>query len=178
MMFFLCITIVALSTILCQPLQQYRPLVHYTPTMNWMNDPNGLIYYDREWHLFYQHYPREPRATNIHWGHAVSKDLIDWTEMPIALTPEDETVGIWSGSAVIDWNNVTGFQQENTIHPMIAIYTWQKRGWQEQHMAYSLDRGNRYFLIFIISSFSSRANMDKVSFQSNYAVECQCFISY
>lgn len=130
-----------LPVILAQSLEQFRPVVHYSPKQNWMNDPNGLVYYDGEWHLFYQHYPREAKAKNIHWGHAVSQDLIRWTELPIALTPEDETVGIWSGSAVIDWKNVTGFQREETVHPMIAIYTWQKRGWQEQHMSYSLDKG-------------------------------------
>jgi fructan beta-fructosidase len=126
-------------------MQEYRPLIHYSPKMNWMNDPNGLVYYDGEWHLFYQHYPREPKAKNIHWGHAVSKDLITWTELPIALTPDDDEVGIWSGSVVIDWKNVTGFQEEPMTHPMIAIYTWQKRGWQEQHIAYSLDRGDNFF---------------------------------
>ena len=97
-------------------MQQYRPLIHYSPKINWMNDPNGLVYYDGEWHLFYQHYPREPIAKNIHWGHAVSEDLITWTELPIAITPEDEEVGIWSGSVVIDRMNITGFQKVPTAH--------------------------------------------------------------
>ena len=128
----------------------HRPLVHFSPKMNWMNDPNGLVYYASEWHLFYQHYPKEPISINMHWGHAVSKDLIIWDELPIAIAPEDDEVGIWSGSVVIDWKNVTGFQKDSTIHPMIAIYTWQKRGWQEQHMAYSVDRGNDLLIdIFI-----------------------------
>ena len=78
---------------------------------------------------------------NMHWGHSVSEDLIAWTELPIAIEPEDDVVGIWSGSVVIDWKNTTGFQKNMSIHPMIAIYTWQKQRWQEQHMAYSLDRG-------------------------------------
>ncbi len=134
------------------PIHPHRPLVHFSPKKNWMNDPNGLVYYDGEWHLFYQHYPQEPEAKNIHWGHAVSKDLIKWNELSIAIEPEDELVGIWSGSVVIDWKNVTGFQKDITIHPMIAIYTWQKQGWQEQHMAYSLDRGNDAFLIHTITS--------------------------
>ena len=108
-----------------------------------MNDPNGLVYFDGEWHLFFQHYPYEAKAKNIHWGHAVSRDLIRWDELPIALTPEDEQVGIWSGSAVIDWHNKTGFQQENDRPVMIAVYTWQKRGWQEQHLAFSRDRGEQ-----------------------------------
>lgn len=123
-------------------MHHHRPLVHFSPKKNWMNDPNGLVYYDGEWHLFYQYYPLEPKPLNIHWGHAVSKDLIIWDELPIAIKPEDEEVGIWSGSVVIDWKNVTGFQKDPTTHPMIAIYTWQKQRWQEQHMAYSLDHGN------------------------------------
>jgi fructan beta-fructosidase len=135
------LAVLLLPCIGAQNVARYRPLLHYSPSSNWMNDPNGLVFYDGEWHLFYQHYPHEPKAKNIHWGHAVSNDLISWTELPIALTPEDEQVGIWSGSAVIDWNNVTGFQRDTTVHPMIAIYTWQKRGWQEQRMAYSVDRG-------------------------------------
>jgi sucrose-6-phosphate hydrolase SacC (GH32 family) len=110
-----------------------------------MNDPNGLVYYDGEWHLFFQHNPREPKSTNIHWGHAVSTDLVSWTELPIAISPEDNDVGIWSGSVVIDWKNITGQQMDSKIHTMVAIYTWQKEGQQEQHMAYSPDRGNDFF---------------------------------
>ena len=123
--------------------EDFRPQVHFSPRKNWMNDPNGLVYFDGEWHLFFQHYPYEAKAKNIHWGHAVSRDLIHWDELPIALTPEDEHVGIWSGSAVIDWRNQTGFQQDKDRSVMIAIYTWQKRGWQEQHLAFSRDRGER-----------------------------------
>jgi sucrose-6-phosphate hydrolase SacC (GH32 family) len=115
-----------------------------------MNDPNGLVYYDHEWHLFFQYYPREPVPKNIHWGHAISKDLVIWNELPIAITPENEEDGIWSGSVVIDWKNVTGFQKDTSIHPMIAIYTWQKKGWQEQHLAYSVDRGNNFLIDIII----------------------------
>jgi fructan beta-fructosidase len=115
-----------------------------------MNDPNGLVYYDGEWHLFYQNYPRKPIHANMHWGHAVSRDLIAWTELPIAIAPEDNVAGIWSGSVVIDWKNVTGFQKDSTIHPMIAIYTWEKPGLQEQHMAYSIDRGNNCLIHIIV----------------------------
>jgi fructan beta-fructosidase len=76
--------------------------------------------------------------------------LITWNELPIAIAPEDEEVSIWSGSVVIDWKNVTGFQKDPGMHPMIAIYTWEKRGWQEQHMAYSVDRGNASLIYTII----------------------------
>ena len=121
--------------------ENFRPQLHYSPRNHWMNDPNGLVHFDGEWHLFYQHYPYEAKAKNIHWGHAVSEDLIHWNELPIALRPENDRVGLWSGSAVIDWRNQTGFQQKNDEPAMIAVYTWQNRGWQEQHMAFSLDRG-------------------------------------
>lgn len=122
--------------------EKFRPLLHFSPSSNWMNDPNGLIFYDDEWHLFFQHYPYAPEPKNIHWGHAVSRDLLQWTELPIAIRPENENVGIWSGTVVVDWENVTGFQTDENVHPMVAIYTWQLRGWQEQHMSYSLDRGS------------------------------------
>ncbi|CAF1243227.1 unnamed protein product [Rotaria sp. Silwood1] len=134
-----------------------------------MNDPNGLVHYDGEWHLFYQHYPHQPRPMNIHWGHAVSKDLITWIDLPIAIKPEDEKVGIWSGSVVIDLKNVTGYQRETTIHTMIAIYTCAKLQWQEQHMAYSLDRGRtwtKYYLNPIITLNSSISKSDIVNIES------------
>lgn len=136
---FVVLTLFFIVSIQCD--EQFRPQLHFSPEKHWMNDPNGLIYFDGEWHLFFQHYPYESKAKNIHWGHAVSKDLIHWTELPIALTPENDLVGLWSGSAVIDWRNQTGFQREKDRPVLILVYTWQKRGWQEQHMAFSLDRG-------------------------------------
>ncbi|CAF1504698.1 unnamed protein product [Rotaria sordida] len=138
-----------------------------------MNDPNGLVYYDGEWHLFYQHYPYESKPLNIHWGHAISKDLITWIELPIAIKPENKDVGIWSGSVIIDWKNITGFQNETTIHPMIAIYTWQKLKWQEQHMAYSLDRGRtwtKYHSNPIVSLNDSISKPNNMNIQSSEIV--------
>jgi beta-fructofuranosidase len=80
-----------------------RPTYHFLPPHNWMNDPNGLIQWNGRYHLFYQHNPDAPAWGNIHWGHAVSSDLVHWDDMPVALSPEPGSVderGVWSGSAV------------------------------------------------------------------------------
>ncbi|CAF1107123.1 unnamed protein product [Adineta steineri] len=145
---------------------QHRPLIHFSPKKNWINDPNGLVYYDTEWHLFYQYYPKAPMSINMHWGHAVSKDLITWNELLIAIPPEDDIAGIWSGSVVIDWKNITGFQKNTNIHPMIAIYTWQYQRWQEQHMAYSLDKGRtwtKYESNPVIPLYNNVSKADRLS---------------
>ncbi len=132
------------------PSEQYRPQIHFTPAANWMNDPNGMVYYDDEYHLFYQYYPDSNVWGPMHWGHAVSKDMISWERLPIALFP-DSLGHIFSGSAVIDWNNTTGFQ--NGEHPpMVAIFTQhlmegEKAGrndFQTQGIAYSLDKGRSW----------------------------------
>ena len=82
-----------------------RPLYHYLPPANWLNDPNGLIHSNGQYHMFYQYNPHEPLHANMHWGHAVSTDLVHWEHLPIALTPTpglpDED-GCWSGCAVDD----------------------------------------------------------------------------
>lgn len=76
-----------------------RPRAHYTPPAWWMNDPNGLVFFNDLWHLFYQYQPNSPPGK--HWGHAVSRDLIGWEDWPVALWP-DELGEIWSGSCVVD----------------------------------------------------------------------------
>ena len=121
--------------------EPYRPQYHFTPAANWINDPNGLVYYAGEYHLFYQYHPQSTLWGPMHWGHAVSPDLVNWTDLPIALTP-DELGMIFSGSAVIDWRNTAGFGAE----AMVAIFTHHvtEGHYQSQSLAYSLDRGRTW----------------------------------
>ena len=89
--------------------ETYRPQFHFIPKTNWTNDPNGLIYYKGEYHLFFQHNPFGIDWGNMTWGHAISTDLVHWKQLPHALHP-DELGTIFSGSGVVDWNNTGGFQ--------------------------------------------------------------------
>jgi fructan beta-fructosidase len=112
-----------------------------------MNDPNGLVYYDGEYHLFYQYYPEDIVWGPMHWGHAVSRDMIHWSHLPIALYPDSLGL-IFSGSAVIDKDNTAGFGKD----AMVAIFTHhnmdlEKAGskiFQNQSIAYSTDRGRTF----------------------------------
>ena len=109
-----------------------------------MNDPNGLLYYKGEYHLFFQHNPKENIWGNMSWGHAVSSDLYSWEELPVAIPCTDD-VGIFSGSAVIDYENTSGFgSKENPA--MVAIYTEHKndKSSQTQCLAFSLDNGRTF----------------------------------
>ncbi len=119
--------------------EDFRNQYHFSPEANWMNDPNGMVYYQGEYHLFYQHHPYATTNGPIHWGHAVSKDLIHWEHLPIALPP-DENGLIFSGSAVIDWNNTAGFGKE----AMVAIFTHASGPRQVQSIAYSNDKGRTW----------------------------------
>ena len=119
-----------------------RPQIHFTSKRGWFNDPNGLIYYEGEYHLFFQHNPYENEWGNMHWGHAVSKDLIHWEELPVALYP-DEHGTMFSGSAVIDYKNTAGFNDGKTP-AMVAIYTTDNPEKQLQCVAYSLDKGRTW----------------------------------
>ncbi|NLG27884.1 MAG: glycoside hydrolase family 32 protein [Chloroflexi bacterium] len=101
--------------------ETHRPQFHFTPARNWTNDPNGLVYYAGEWHLFFQHNPYGIKWGNMTWGHAVSPDLVHWTQLPNALEP-DALGTIYSGSAVVDWANTAGMQT-GAEPPLIAIYT-------------------------------------------------------
>src|SRR5512144_524863 len=93
--------------------QPYRPEFHFSPQKNWTNDPNGLVYFDGEYHLFYQYNPFGDRWGHMSWGHAVSTDLVHWTHLPLALA-EENGVMIFSGSAVVDAHNTSGFGTKGT----------------------------------------------------------------
>lgn len=122
-------------------LRSFRPKVHFTPLLNWMNDPNGMVYIDGIWHLYYQKNPDEPIWGPMYWGHATSKDLISWEHHPIALYP-DELGYIFSGSMAYDKNNTSGFGKDGKA-PMVAVYTNHnpENGYECQSIAYSLDGG-------------------------------------
>lgn len=122
--------------------EPFRPGYHFTPELNWMNDPNGLVHHGGEWHLFYQHNPHGNSWGHMSWGHAVSRDLVRWQHLPIALH-EEYGVMAFSGSCVVDSANTSGFGSEGRT-PMVAIYTGHGHGRQTQDLAYSLDRGRSW----------------------------------
>lgn len=131
--------------------EKYRPQYHFSPPSKWMNDPNGMVYYKGEYHLFYQHYPDSTVWGPMHWGHAVSKDMVHWEHLPIALYPDSLGL-IFSGSVVVDKNNTSGLQN-GSEQPLVALYTYhdlkkEKVGvemdFQYQGMAYSLDKGRTW----------------------------------
>jgi fructan beta-fructosidase len=124
--------------------ERYRPQYHFTPPANWMNDPNGLVYYAGEYHLFYQYNPLGNTWGHMSWGHAVSPDLVHWTHLPLAI-PEVDGVMAFSGSAVVDWKNTSGFGRGGKP-PLVAVYTGYREGNknQSQYIAYSNDRGRSW----------------------------------
>ncbi len=118
----------------------YRPSYHFTPLYGWMNDPNGMVYKDGEYHLYFQYNPYGSKWGNMHWGHAVSRDLIHWEHLSPAIARD--TLGhIFSGSSVIDKNNTAGYGK----NAIVALYTSasDKNG-QIQCMAYSNDNGRTF----------------------------------
>lgn len=130
--------------------EPHRPQIHFSPKEHWMNDPNGMVYYKGIYHLFYQYYPGATVWGPMHWGHATSKDLIHWQHQPIALYP-DSLGYIFSGSAVVDYRNTSGFGKNGKI-PLVAIFTHhdpkgEKEGrndYQNESLAYSLDGGKTW----------------------------------
>jgi fructan beta-fructosidase len=128
--------------------EQYRPQFHFSPEEKWMNDPNGMVFFNDEYHLFYQYHPFGTTWGPMHWGHAVSKDMIHWEHLPIALYP-DELGAIFSGSAVVDWKNTTGFFEEGqpglvAIYTSAGTYPDSDRPQQQQSLAYSKDNGRTW----------------------------------
>ena len=118
----------------------YRPSYHFTPLYGWMNDPNGMVYKDGEYHLYFQYNPYGSKWGNMHWGHAVSRDLIHWDHLSPAIARD--TLGhIFSGSSVLDKNNTAGYGK----NAIVALYTSasDKNG-QIQCMAYSNDNGRTF----------------------------------
>ena len=135
--------------------QQYRPYLHYTPEKNWMNDPNGLVYHNGTYHMYYQYNPFGTTWGNMSWGHATSTDLLHWQEKPLAipqtLNGEGQSVeDIFSGSVVVDAQNTSGFGTAQDP-PLVAVYTSHftsahptLAGRQAQSLAYSTDDGNTW----------------------------------
>lgn len=122
--------------------EPYRPQYHFTPERSWMNDPNGLVYFDGEYHLFYQYNPEGNDWGHMSWGHAVSADRLHWKHLPIALR-EENGVMIFSGSAVVDEKNSSDFGKDGQP-PLVAIYTGHGLGKQTQNIAFSTDKGRTW----------------------------------
>jgi len=124
-----------------QVTDHWRPVFHFAPKINWCNDPNGLVYLDGEYHLFFQFNPLGDTWGHMSWGHAVSENLVDWQELPVAI-PEKDGIMAFSGSAVVDWENSSGFGRQ----ALVAIYTGHnsETGFQDQRLAYSVDRGRNW----------------------------------
>ena len=120
--------------------ENFRPAFHFSPAINWCNDPNGLVYNNGVYNLFFQHNPFGNQWGHMTWAHATSKDLVHWKQLPIAI-PEENGIMIFSGTCVVDKNNTSGFGKNGKI-PMVAVYTGHIENVnQSQNIAYSLDDG-------------------------------------
>lgn len=129
--------------------EKYRPQFHFTAKKNWLNDPNGLVYYNGVYHMFFQYMPPHRPGAYKDWGHAISRDLVHWEQTPNHITPHKVWSGCWSGSAVVDVNNSAGFQvgKEKTIVAFITNGGNPDAGLGPkctQCMAYSTDGGNTF----------------------------------
>jgi len=132
-------------------LEDYREQYHYSVASGWANDPNGMVYFNGEWHLFYQYYPDGVAWGPMHWAQAVSTDLVHWKELGIAIEPGDVNPGdgkkyIFSGSAVVDTNNTSGFFDGIEGGGLVAIYTQHLENprTEQQAIAYSTDNGRTW----------------------------------
>jgi len=117
--------------------ERYRPQFNFTPRRGWNNDPNGMVYYAGEWHMYYQYNPFGVQWGNMHWGHAVSRDLVHWQELPLALYQRSLMDMAFSGGGLVDWGNSAGFQQ-GSQPPLVVAFTSTGRG---ECLAYSNDNG-------------------------------------
>ena len=127
--------------------ERFRPQYHFSMKKGWINDPNGLVHYDGVYHLFCQHYPDDTRWGPMHWSHATSLDMINWTEQPIALYP-DALGTVYSGSALVDWKNTSGLGHGEDP-PLLAFYTAAgdqvtPRVPYTQCLAFSIDNGHTW----------------------------------
>ncbi|MGA8027559.1 MAG: glycoside hydrolase family 32 protein, partial [Bryobacteraceae bacterium] len=128
--------------------QPYRPQYHFSPREHWTNDPNGLVYFEGEYHLFFQYNPFGDNWGHMSWGHAVSRDLLHWEQLPVAL-PEEGGIMIFTGSTVIDRRNTSGFCSGGKAC-LVAVYTGHtpesgsRPALQTQNLAYSNDRGRTW----------------------------------
>ncbi|PZR41632.1 MAG: levanase [Azospira oryzae] len=138
------------ATVEEKPVEEYRPAFHFTPPQNWTNDPNGLVFYDGEYHLFYQYNPYGMTWGHMSWGHAVSKDLLTWEHLPVALpeflNDKGDSTMIFSGTTVVD-NNTSGLCEGKDC--LVAVYTAHihKNGEglkQYENLAYSNDKGRTW----------------------------------
>ena len=122
--------------------QPFRPQVHFSPQQNWTNDPNGLVYFHGEYHLFYQYNPFGDEWGHMSWGHAVSTDLLHWHELPVAI-PEQDGMMIFTGSIVVDRDNSSGFcAPRRSAWSLSTPETATRRtGISNQNIAYSRDTG-------------------------------------
>ena len=133
------LTLLAFNSFSQKSTEQWRPAIHFSPQKNWTNDPNGLIYINGYYHLFFQHNPKGNEWGNMSWGHAKSKDLLHWEELPVAIPHGKEY--IFSGCVVLDKDHVSGLGDPNKSL-LIAIYTADyPNTLQEQHLAFSNDEG-------------------------------------
>ena len=121
-----------------------RPSYHFTVQRNWINDPNGLVYFAGEYHLCYQYNPLGPIHKNMSWGHAVSADLVHWRELEVAI-PIEAGIEAFSGGAVVDWHNSSGFGLGD-VPPLVAAFTGHHttQRLQDQRLAYSNDHGRTW----------------------------------
>lgn len=127
--------------------EPWRPQYHFTPAANFMNDPNGLVYFKGEYHLFYQHNPLGAEWGHMSWGHAVSDDMLQWHNLPLAIPEEPGRYMIYSGSAAVDWSNSSGLcSRTDPRDPscLVAIYTAAGSDSQGQNLAFSNDRGRTW----------------------------------